>query len=793
MKKYTLLSLLLVAVLSVALLVSCETGPSQHTLSAEDDKTTLVAGESVQLLVDGAVPQAGAYTFAFAAGGDYATVTDTGLLTASASAAGKTIVVQLMNQTKTASNTLTFEVTARTVPATSVSLSVVGDKQTVPPSGYLTLTADVLPADTTDTVTYEILSGTHCHLSGNILMIDADAPDGEVISLRATAASAVSATLEITVEVPQSDDYWMVLQSGEVTADSGAAVASTVLSANVYNGTTPVTDMTGLSVEYTVKSGAEYILLSADADPRRATVVAKGHGDATVVATLKRGETVLQTDEIRVHAINPPERIDQPEWLQGKKSITFAVGKGAANALTYLPVLSGSGSYCEAYTVSFSRLVGGEFVADEAVAAYDADTHQLIFNETAIVKLTVLSASGSARTVKSEFVFTVNDGVNVADFEALRATLSSGSYTGTPVNMVNTEKHGEYGYSFVPAYILSGGEQTQTDHLNTSIYVAGGDLALYGNGYAIDVSGMAWLGAGDHYGALIAIAGGILPGTTQADHRVTVCDLTMIGNTTVDGTVGGHAFDAACIGSGGINRLNNSFYRAIVIAGAEDTSDAAHTMYATYEVALSGLRVEGFPVGIRVTHAVNSKISGTTVENCYCNGIELVASQITLQDMEYGLCGAAGVEITPDQCGAAGLLCNQNQTVTFAGTVVARNISDGNTRYFTLLGQSAGLTIPQVVLGSIQLAGLQNDPAATNLVNLQDGNYYMNFFALKFNDISTGTLNTSVLQYSGNFQNGLANATDSKGSIDTEHQYIILTLANNLGEVILYNFNYAGE
>ena len=73
------------------------------------------------------------------------------------------------------------------------------------------------------------------------------------------------------------------------------------------------------------------------------------------------------------------------------------------------------------------------------------------------------------------------------------------------------------------------------------------------------------------------------------------------------------------------------------------------------------------------------------------------------------------------------------------------------------------------------------------------GSYQFNFIALKFNDIASGTVNTSVIQYSGDFQNGLAGATDSLGQTDTEHQYIILSLFKNLGDVILYNFNYAGN
>ena len=50
-----------------------------------------------------------------------------------------------------------------------------------------------------------------------------------------------------------------------------------------------------------------------------------------------------------------------------------------------------------------------------------------------------------------------------------------------------------------------------------------------------------------------------------------------------------------------------------------------------------------------------------------------------------------------------------------------------------------------------------------------------------------------MIQYSGDFQNGLAGATDNLGQTDTEHQYIILSLFKNLGDVILYNFNYAGN
>ena len=74
--KKSLAILLAVLVLAVGLLISCDTGntPSALTLSAEGGVTTLEPGKSVQLLVNGEVPEAGAYTFAFDTGAAYATV-----------------------------------------------------------------------------------------------------------------------------------------------------------------------------------------------------------------------------------------------------------------------------------------------------------------------------------------------------------------------------------------------------------------------------------------------------------------------------------------------------------------------------------------------------------------------------------------------------------------------------------------------------------------------------------------------------------------------------------------------
>lgn len=816
--KKSLAILLAVLVLAVGLLLSCDTGntPSALTLSAEGGVTTLEPGRSVQLLVNGAVPEAGAHTFAFDTGAAYATVSDTGLLRAADNAAGKSIVLHIERDGKPVSNGVSIDVVAPAVPATSVSLAAKDGKTTLPPSGFLTLIATVTPENTTDSVVYTLVSGEHCTLSGNVLTVDADAADGSVIRIKATAGNVFSGILEITVKVPVTDNYWMNLQTDEITVDSGTSAANTKLTATVYNGAVRLTDseMTekGLRVEYAVKSGDKYIALD-DADLRSAAVRAIGHGTAEVLVTLKRGDDILGTETVTVRAINAPDRIDLPAWLRGKKTVNFTVGRGESNALTYLPVIAGTGSYCDDYTVVFEKLVNGEYVSGASAASYDKETNRLVFAEEGTVRMTVLSASGSEKVVRSEFVFLVNNGKNVSTYEELQSTIGAGAnvYKGTPVNMVNTEAHGDYGYSFVPAYILSGAAQSQADHLATQITVHGGDLFLNGNGYAIDISGMQWVGATAAYGNLLQIGGVTVPGTTQADHRVIIQQLTIIGNCTVDGKVGNHEFEESTSKGEKINRLNNSYYRGIMISGGEDKSDPSKTMYTTYEASLDGLHLEGFSVGVRVTHAVgNSKISNTTVENCFTNGVELEASLITLENMDYGLCGAAGVEITPDNCGKAGLTCDQNQTVTFAGTIKARNINDGNTRYFGLLSKEyaaafgGDVSIPNIILGTLQTNGMVTatgfDPSATNIVRpVTDtsgnptGSYQFNFIALKFNDVSSGTANTSVIQYSGDFQNGLAGATDQLGQTDTEHQYIILSLFKNLGDVILYNFNYAGN
>lgn len=814
--KKSLVILLAVLVLAVGLLVSCDAGntPTALTLSAEGDVTTLAPGQSVQLLVNGAVPEAGAYTFAFDTGAAYATVSDTGLLQVADNAAGKSIVLHIERDGKAVSNGVGIEVVAPSVPATSVTIAAKDGKKTLPPAGFVTLLATVLPENATDTVSFVLVSGEHCSLSGNTLTIDENAADGSVIRVKAVAGDVSSEILEITVKVPVTDNYWMNLQTDEITVDSGASTATKKLTATVYNGTARLSDaeMTekGLRVEYAVKSGDAYIALDG-ADLRSVAVRAIGHGTAEIIVTLKKGDADLGTAEtVSVHAINAPDRIDLPAWLIGKKTVNFTVGMGVENALTYLPVIAGSGSYCDDYTVIFEKLVSGEYVSGSSAASYDKETNRLIFAEEGTVRMTVVSASGSEKIVRSEFVFHVNRGKNVSTFEELKSVIGAGSgvYKGTPVNMVNTEAHGDYGYSFVPAYILNGAAQTQADHLATQITVHGGDLYLNGNGYAIDISGMQWVGATTDYGNLLHIGGVPVAGTTQADHRVIINRLTIIGNSSVDGRVGGHEFDESSSVGSRINRLNNSFYRGIMIAGGEDTSNPAKTMYTTYEVNLDGLHLEGFSVGVRVLHAVgNSKISDTTVENCYTNGVELEASLITLEDMDYGLCGAAGVEITPDNCDKAGLLCDQNQTVTFAGSIKARNINDGNTRYFGLLSKQyaaalgGDISIPNIILGTLQTNGMVGssgfDPSATNIVSPvldasgnPTGSYRFNFIALKFNDIASGTVNTSVIQYSGEFQNGLAGAADNIGQTDTEHQYIILSLVRNLGDVILYNFNY---
>jgi hypothetical protein len=202
---------------------------------------------------------------------------------------------------------------------------------------------------------------------------------------------------------------------------------------------------------------------------------------------------------------------------------------------------------------------------------------------------------------------------------------------------------------------------------------------------------------------------------------------------------------------------------------------------------------------MRLSHAVNSNISNTYVGDCFVNGLEVAASEITFTNMTYGLCGAAGIELTPERYQYAGLNFSKNQTITFAGSISIdrSSLNNGATPYLQLFAQANDIGITTIVNGSLiyALGGnpLDPNPSMEDLQKMSNvitsiSEPQMSIIALIFNGEEG---NLSELKYSNELNDGIVSFRDIE--VNDQHQYVELELLENLGRVLLFNLNYVQD
>ena len=205
---------------------------------------------------------------------------------------------------------------------------------------------------------------------------------------------------------------------------------------------------------------------------------------------------------------------------------------------------------------------------------------------------------------------------------------------------------------------------------------------------------------------------------------------------------------------------------------------------------MKNVNVSGFYAGMRICHVVNNGlVENVSVYNCFSNGIESYGNEITFKNMNYGKCGAAGIELCPEAAYQAGVNFNKAQTVTFAGKIITDNYNKGDTIYmnnFTAMGIPV-YTILQGVLQAYPKEVLSN-------VMTSEGQFV--FISFIFNQIDEGVLNPSVINYEDIDGAGIVNINNLTG-VNTTHKYIELdvvvpALGGSAGRVLLYNVNYQG-
>ena len=572
-------------------------GGQKVTIKTENDVTTLKPGESTQLIID--AKEKDGIVYAIKDGSDYATLTDEGVLTIKTTAKpGNEVVAVAKKDNKVVSNELKITVGSINLETLTASSTVTNGE--VMKGQFYALSYTASPANTTEAIEWKIVEGAEiATISGNNLMVSSTATEGATIKVKAQGETKSSNELTFTVVTVSTEGLYLVAEDSVENLD--AAQANRIYSVNVMNASNQL--VAGQQVRFYTD---DTNLLSIDQDGYNCELQAVGHGTATLYVALGDQTPV----EIEVECIKAPEQVMLPEALQTKTNINFQTAVNAAIPGFNFD-LTGT-NVCQDVTVSFEKWNGTNWEKGE-YGTYNAGT--LTLTTQGKVRLTATSNSGSVAEKSVQFVFNVNDGVNVSTFEAFRSTLVSATYNGKAVNIVNLVETTTDNYNLIPAAIVNG-TQTINTHEEIKIGIYDKNVKIYGNGYCIDLSGMNYYeNFTNDYGDLIDINTSVENSTkstlTQANYVVEIRDLDLKGSVDVNGTIGTHTFNAATSLNNSQNALRSSFRRAIAVGGNNNMT--------AYQITVDNLNVSNFCVGLRLCHAVgNSKVSNVSVNHTCC-------------------------------------------------------------------------------------------------------------------------------------------------------------------------------
>ena len=251
-------------------------------------------------------------------------------------------------------------------------------------------------------------------------------------------------------------------------------------------------------------------------------------------------------------------------------------------------------------------------------------------------------------------------------------------------------------------------------------------------------------------------------------------DLTVLGNCSIDykGDLSGKTpVGVYCRGI----QIGNDF---------EQTN-----LLSAYYLDMENVTVGQFNTGMRIYHVVNNGLAkNINVYNCFGNGIESYANIMTFENMTYGLCGASGIELTPNYDDLAGTAFDQPQHITFAGTISTTNFTTGNSLYMQNFN-AMGYSVIQILQGVFS----QYSPEVLSNVRNENGEFA--FISFVFNDLSTMQPNVTKYEYKNIDGAGIVNINDLTG-VDTTHKYIEVNVVVGgfpVGTVLVYNFNYQAK
>ena len=788
-----LTAICLVLIMLFALAACGDTATSELVLTA--DKTTAQRGDVVTLTatVKKGESESAASDAAFeiTEGATYATISENKLTIGASAKNGAVVKVKAVSGELT-SNEVSVTVS---VPLVSISASSSAEGEIARGSSVI-LEKTLNPTDCGADVKWVFVEGaSSAAVSGDVLVVNQNATAGTVIKVKAVSGSIESNVLTFTVAATQEEinasRYIISFDEDKIVFDKNG-LFTPALNVSVYNYN--LEEVSDLAVNFEITQGEEFLAIAANG--YACTLSAVGHGTATVKATIE-GTAVFATATVQV--IVPPSAINLPEMFRERPGYTYSFSMknpktGEAYTLPFEPAAVGEGA-CQDIELSFSHKDGS---VGDAVATYENGL--ITFHKEGEVTVTVKSNSGSRYETSVSYKFNINKGYNVSTFEELVKIANDAAYTGSlPINFVVTEKptgatEYKYGYDLVPVTaLLAPDAQSFADVIDinkSTVRFLNKGVTINGNLHKIDASQLriptgdeisAYKAQGGYWNeqdAIIIIrpwAEGELP---AASYRVELYDFEVVGNCPI-------ALDVNTARPAGV------YKRGIMVGDLNDENYKAN-----YYLTMKNVDATACYVGIRLLHVVDGRVDGCFVNNCFSNGFEIGGSILTLNDITYGACGAVGIELVADDCKEAGINRNQNQQVTYSGSVNVEFRNNNRTEYMENykieIIPGTEMTIAQILAACFEANGMTPNQLA-HFYNEQGEIVYVTFI---FHDLSKGTPNTSEIIYPGFQSGGIINARDlpTDGSVDTTHEYIEFDVAiagvGNAGKAYFYNYNY---
>ncbi len=769
---------LLIFALASCNLIEDKNNKNDPSVTLTADKETALPGDTVTFTatVENEDPEL-TLSYEITAGSSLASIDEEGKLTVSVNAVhGDTVTVRA-KYGDAVSNSVSVTVN---VPLESITIA--SNKTEIVKGSYASLSLDYAPHSASiNALEWVVTEGADsCTVDSNRVFVNEDAVSETTIKLHAKVGDIVSNELTFTVKGGLAEQLLLDMSDDRITVDvNGTSVRNLIADIYTYAGTA-VTDK---KVVFEIIEGEEFLDITANGNV--CSFAAKGHGQAKIQTTIE-GTNISEITTVSV--IVPPELIKLPDVFTERAGHRYSFSK-----VDSLP-----------FAVS---ALGNNVCTDLAFTITDTDGNlagtyengSLTFTKTGLVTVKVSSASGSAVETTATYTFNVNDGINVYTFEQLKSTLESSSYNGQQVNIVVLEKPAgvykeenayTYGYDLVPAFALVEKEDQPLSAVlgnNAGITVRDKHVYINGNLHSIDVSQARTFslaesnasGFGGVFGSSLLDIG-----STPGDRTLSVkiYDLDIKGNCPID--YNGELSGKSPVGT----------YRRGIQIGSGLGANKDHR--TTFLLDMNNVSVSAFYAGMRICHVINNGlVKNVTVDNCFSNGIETEASIITFENMTYGICGAAGIEVTPDDFDTAGVNHDQNQQVTFAGAINSTNLNNGKTIYMENFRYGT-YTAMDIILSMLQPLA-ENPEVLSNIASIkmtENGPVYeLNFIVFAFNDLASGSSNNSVITYENIDNAGMINVSDLTG-VDTTHKYLILDInvpgLGNLGRVLLYNLNY---